>query len=377
LDSVANENNRFAFNLFQKIYKENSNTVFSPYSISTAFAMLYEGARNETDASIKSVMHFALDKSTFHQTMNRIDLDITNSSNNDSSVFKSTNRIWCQEGYQFNGPFIDVLSQYYGVGINELDFLNNPDPSRITINDWIAEQTNDKIKDLLSEGTITTSTEVVLTNTVYFNAKWKSPFDLNGTYDNDFTTANGSVVSVPTMTSDGSRGIPVSYAVSNSFSVLELPYDNNGIVMTIIMPDVQDFSSFASSFTNENYATAISALDSVTAIVKMPKFKIAPDGIMLKQTLEDLGITNVFDNADFSGINDRDLFVSSVIHKAFIDVTETGTEAAASTAIVIDATLIPTDPPMTIAIDKSFMFFLRHAETGTILFMGTMCDPSK
>jgi serpin B len=257
-----------------------------------------------------------------------------------------------------------------------LDFINEPDPSRIIINDWVAEKTNQRIKDLIPQGLITENTRLVLTNAIYFLADWVYKFDSSLTKVEAFHTADGSSIQTPMM-SFSDKGVTKLYNYSGNVRILELPYKGDRIAMDLILPDSGKFELFEDSVTFEGISGLISGLDSTKLTnVKIPKFQFATPSMSITKALINLGMEVPFTGAaDFSGIADINLVISEVLHKAFIKVDESGTEAAAATAIIIEVTSLPPGTNFFVA-NRPFMYLIRDKQTNAILFMGRVMNPA-
>jgi serpin B len=258
-----------------------------------------------------------------------------------------------------------------------LDFLNAPDPSRLAINVWVAGQTNNKIQDLLPQGSVDSSTKLVLTDAVYFNAAWGSPFDANNTDDGSFTLLDGSSVTAKFMRSDF-YGLPATQGTN--FVAASLPYADDNLSLVVVVPDAGQFSQVESSLDANTLGTLVAGLTNQVVSVALPRFKVET-GTSLNDLLKALGMTSAFTQgiADFSGMDGtQNLFIWEVMHKAFIDVAERGTEAAAATAVVMNGDAsAPPAPQLVLTADRPFLYFLRDKPTGAILFMGRVLDPSQ
>jgi serpin B len=253
-----------------------------------------------------------------------------------------------------------------------MDFANEPEKSRVAINDWVSDRTNEKIKDLLPERIITPKVKLVLTNAIYFNAGWADAFDESETADGPFLLLDGSEVTVPMMRQTTSLG----YGQGEGYQVVELPYDGDELSMVILLPDEGGFSAFENSLDSSRIVSITNRIDYQEVALTMPKFKIESD-FSLKHTLKGMGMPGAFlEGANFSGMDgSRNLFISDVIHKAFVDVNESGTEAAAATAVIMVVESVP-PPPIEVTVDRPFILFIRDIETSTILFAGRVVDPS-
>ena len=375
LTELVAGNGAFAFDLYQQVRDESGNLFYSPYSISIALAMTYAGARGDTEQEMADALEFTLPQDRLHPAFNALDLaleDRSESTDGEGFTLNIVNRLWGQIGYGFLAEFLDVLAVNYGAGLSLLDFSRQPDESRVTINDWVSDQTEDRIQDLIAPGMITPDTRLVLTNAIYFLAAWREAFDEALTSERPFYLLDGSEVGTPMMRQTNAFG----YAAGDGYEAVELPYEGNQLSMVVIMPDANRFEEFESSL-DADRADAITASISFERVdLTLPKFTFEWE-VGLNLALSTLGMPIAFtSDADFSGMNGiGGLFIQAVIHKAFVAVDEAGTEAAAATAVIIGETSAP-DEPIVVTIDRPFVFLIRDIETGTILFLGRVVDPS-
>jgi serpin B len=378
LETLVEGNSAFAFDLYQQLKSEEGNLFYSPYSISLALAMTYAGARGETETQMADALDFFLAQDRLHPAFNALALELDSrgqgAEGKDDEGFRLNivNAIWGQEGYEFLADFLDVLAVNYGAGLRVLDFMGAPEESRVTINDWVADQTEGRIEDLIPQGLINSLTRLVLTNAIYFNAAWLNPFDEDATQDGDFYLLDGSQVKVPMM----SQSEHLGYAEGDGYLAVELPYDGEELSMVILLPDSGQFGAFENSLSAETVAAIIESLDYREVNLTMPKFEFDSEFSLL-EALSALGMPIAFSgSADFSGMTgNRELFISEVVHKAFVSVDEEGTEAAAATAVVMVMSA-PPGPVVEVTIDRPFIFLIRDIETGTILFVGRTLNPS-
>ena len=378
LDSLSRGNSEFAFDLYRALAAEDGSLFYSPYSISVALAMTYAGACGETEEQMADTLRFLLSQQDLHPAFNALDIELDRrgegAAGKDGGEFRLNvvNAIWGQKDYSFLPEFLDVLAENYGAGLRLLDYINHPEESRITINDWVSDQTEGRIEDLIPEGAIDSLTRLVLTNAVYFNAAWMYPFDEDATRDGPFYLLDGGEVRVPMMTQTESFG----YAEGEGFQALELPYDGGELSMVILLPDSGSFDEFEKSLDVGLVNGVIGDLVFQKLALTMPKFEF-DSSFGLVDTLAGMGMPIAFSSAaDFSGMTgNRDLFIGDVIHKAFVSVDEAGTEAAAATAVIMELTAAP-QPPLEVTVDRPFIFLIRDIETGTVLFVGRIVDPS-
>jgi serpin B len=370
--TVLKGNQLFALDLYAQLRQQKGNLFVSPYSISTAMAMTYVGARDDTAAQIAKVFHFTLSQDRLHPAFAAL---ITNQYVNDGSQFSTANRLWGQKGYGFLSTFVKTTSDYYRAGLQEVDFASATEESRRTINTWGAQKTQDKIQDLIPEGIVTSNTKFVLTNAVYFKANWKMPFDKSLTEEKPFNVTATQQVQVPMM----HHNEFFKYAELDKLQVLELPYVGERLSMVILLPNpVDGLADLESRLTPENLENWLSSLHGVDDYslgfeVWLPKFKMSSE-FKLKEVLSNMGMPAAFSDrvADFSGINSKEsLALSEVVHKTFVDVNEEGTEAAAATAVIAETRgLRPS-----FRADHPFIFLIRDTQSGGILFLGRVVNP--
>jgi serpin B len=378
LAALVDGNSAFAFDLYQELRKaDDDNLFYSPYSISLALAMTYAGARSETAQQMSNALRFSLPQDRLHPAFNSLDIELAQrgaaSQGKDGDGFRLNivNAIWGQKNYQFLDQFLDVLAENYGAGLRILDFAGAPEESRTIINDWVSDQTEERIEDLIPQGLINALTRLVLTNAIYFNAAWQYPFAEEATGDDAFYLLEGNEIIVPMMRQTESFG----YADGDSYQAIELPYDGHELSMVVLLPARGNFESFEASLDAQQVDAILGSLEQREINLTMPRFEFESD-FSLKETLSALGMPVAFSaDADLSGMTgDRDLFIADVVHKAFVSVDEAGTEAAAATAVVMALTAAP-DMPINVNVDHAFIFLIRDIETGAILFVGRVVNP--
>lgn len=377
LEALVKGNSSFAFELYGQLSAQPGNLFYSPYSISLALAMTWAGAKNQTEADMAATLGFTLPQAQIHPAFNALDLALTSRGKNakasDGKGFRLNiaNALWGQTGYPFEQPFLDTLGENYGAGMRVVDFHSDPDGSATLINQWVDKLTEGKIPELVTAEDITPSTELVLTNAIYFNAAWAEPFETKDTADGSFVKADGSAVTVPMMHGFRDTG----YAKGDAYQALSLAYDGGELSMVLVMPDAGTLSDFEASLDAAKIDDITSALGEHSVDVTMPRFKF--DGsFSLSKALSQLGMEIAFTPAaDFSGISTKSaLLIQEVIHKSFVSVNEAGTEAAAATAVLLGDTAAP--EPATMTLDHPFIFFIRDNATKSILFVGRVADPS-
>jgi serpin B len=380
VQSLVDGNNAFALNLYRSLATQNGNLIYSPFSISLALAMTYAGARGETESQMADVLKFSPGQSSTHSAFNALDLSLTQ--HGESTGKEQTpmqlniaNAVWAEQTYPFVQEFLDTVAVNYGAGIRLADFINQYEPTRKEINNWVENQTKNKIKNLLAEGTLNPDTRMVLVNAIYFKADWLTAFDANDTYNAPFHLLDGSETQVKMM-SNGLHGIP--YASGDGYQAVELPYAGGTAAMTLLVPDEGNFSEFEYALDAAKLNEILNSMQPASVQLGLPKFQFTSE-FSLPSQLSALGMTDAFDpdRADFSGMTgNRDLFISDVIHKAFVAVDEKGTEAAAATAVIMKLAMAPMFENV-LTIDRPFIFVIRDTVSGQILFMGRVVNPAQ
>lgn len=373
---VVEGNAEFAFDLYKRLGAEAEGNLFcSPHSISTALAMTYAGARNETADEMAGTLHFPLPQARLHKAfgdladrLGRIDAG----GKDDGVELAIANRLWGQEGKTFLQPFLDATSANYGAGFETADFLADPDGSRQTINGWVAEQTRGRIKGLLKQGDVTAATRLVLTNAIYFKGDWLEQFDPKKTRDRRFFTAGESFVETPMM----AMMDRFSIYESGDVQVLEMPYKGGRMAMMIVLPTKRDgLAALEEALSPAMLESWRKEANTREVRVSLPRFELG-HRFDLGQTLAAMGMPSAFKagEADFSGMTGRqDLFIGKVVHQAWVKVDEKGTEAAAATG----TGMVTMSMPRSFTADHPFLFLIRDRDTGAILFMGRVVDPTK
>ena len=382
LQTLVAGNYAFAFDLYGALSESGGNLFFSPHSISTALAMAYAGARDETESQMADTLRFELSQDRLHPAFNALDLSLSARLDDDGDFrLNITNSVWGQEGYGFLPDFLDTLALNYGDEVRTVDFRRDPEGARVRINDWVAKETEERIKDLIPSGAIDELTRLVLANAIYFRAAWLLPFDESDTADRPFHLLDGSERDVPMMRQQED----LRYASGGGFQAVELPYKGVGVSMTILLPDSGKFREFEDSLSGVSLQDIAEDLESRFVHLSMPRFEME-SSFSLPDTLKTMGMPDAFDGtaADFSGIDgrvcqtggDTCLLITDVLHKAFVSVDEAGTEAAAATAVIIGLTGLREEPePVELVIDRPFIFLIRDHTTGAILFLGRVLEP--
>lgn len=374
VSGIVEGGNQFAFDLYQRLRSEKGNLFFSPSSISTALAMAYAGAAGETETEMAKTLHFEMPKDQLHDGMRVLQASWTTPAKETGIRLNLANRLWGHEGYEFLPAFLQVTREMYGAELARLNFAQSED-ARQTINRWVEEQTEDKITDLIPTGALDADTKLVLTNAVYFHGIWSDPFKKDRTKDEDFHLTAADKITVPMMHRfDGFR-----YGEVDDLQILELPYGDGSLSMVVLLPKAIDgVADLEAKLTFENLQQWMSMMGRRDVEVYLPRFKTT-SSFQMADTLKAMGMKLAFDPnaADFSGMTGgRDLFISAVIHKAFVDVNEEGTEAAAATGVIMapTAAVDPQEPPVFRA-DHPFVFMIRDNRNGAIIFLGRIMNP--
>jgi serpin B len=382
--SVIDANNRFSAGLYREIAQENpaggGNIFFSPFSISSALALTYEGARGTTAEEIQSVFHFPANDTTRREGFAAINAGINQG--NTGYTLSTANALWAEKTSAFLPRYTSIAQQYYGANATSLDFVGEPDASRQTINDWVAAKTNNKILDLLPAGSISSMTRLVITNAVYFKGTWEKQFDINQTSDAPFTRPDGTTVTANMMQMTGEDAV-YSYAEIPDLQMLSLPYtatSGPGLSMIVLLPKGNNLSVAEPYLDPANLSVLEQSASSRRVMVYFPKFKLESQ-YSLKDVLSSMGMPTAFSSAaDFSGMDGaQDLYISDVYHKAYIEVNEEGTEAAAATGVVMNWEAVAPgseEPVPVFRADHPFLFLIQDNGTGAILFAGQVTDPT-
>ena len=378
LAALVEGNNAFAFDLYQALKGPQGNLFYSPYSVSLALAMTYAGARDTTEKQMAAAMHYTLPQGRLHPAFNSLDHALAGrgqgAKGKDGKGFRLNivNAIWGQKGYPFLATYLDLLAEDYGAGLRTLDFRAAPDAGRLTINDWVAGQTEQRIKDLIPPGAIDPLTRLVLTNAIYFNAAWANNFEKSATQPADFHLAGGSTVKAPMMHQTERLG----YAAGDGYQVVTLPYDGRELEMVVLLPDPGKFVGFENSLNAGKVDSVIKDITPKQVALSLPGFKYESE-FSLGKILAGMGMPVAFSGqADFSGMTgNRELSISEVVHKAFVAVDESGTEAAAATAVIMRATAMPV-MPLEVKVDRPFIFLIRDIPTGSVIFVGRVMNPA-
>ena len=370
---AASAVNAFAIDVYRQLAAESGNLFFSPYSISSAMAMTYAGARGDTAAEMAKALRFADHGPEIHAAMKSLQ-DSYDSIPEEDGTFSVANRLWLDKREKLIPEYLTLVEKYYGAGVETIDFLNAHERARLEINDWVAQKTRDKIRDLLQGGDVTPDTSLILVNAVYFSSAWLEPFDKELTREEPFHTGKGEQKTVPMMHRTGR----FLYGENSDAQWIRIPYSIWGFYMTIFLPRENESFTQLEEFESKLDAEALALWMEETrwreAALYMPKFK-DERRYRLADILQKLGMDLAFSaKADFSGMTEGPQKIDNVIHQAFIELDEERTEAAAATAVVMTRTSLAIEPAVEFRADKPFIYCLTD-DAGAILFMGRMASP--
>jgi serpin B len=372
IGQVSAGNLSFCADLYRSLSVSEDNIFFSPYSISTALAMTYAGARRNTQKQMAKTLYFSTDPMKLHIGMAGLRETLLTEAQKHGYDLSISNTIWQQKNYRILREYGNLLEKYYRSQIYPVDFEKDTENVRIRINRLVEEQTREKIKDLLKPGDVTALTRLILTNAIYFKGLWETEFQESGTEDADFFLSDGNKTTVPMMHQKGHFG----YLETESLQILELPYSGRAISMIVLLPKEKNGLPDIEKHISADNLKKWTPMSQRQVIVYLPRFKAASQ-FRLNDVLSSMGMPDAFSlpPADFSGISGkRDLFISDVVHQAFIEVTEKGTEAAAATGVVMSRSSIPAPPPVFRA-DRPFIYMIMDNAAGTVLFFGRLANP--
>ena len=370
---VVKGNNEFTFSLYDQINDKEENVFFSPYSVSSALAMTYNGARGKTMDEMSEVLNFSKDLNALSQNYSELNNYITGLSSKKIQL-DIANAIWGQQGFGFEKEFLELNKKYYGAGIKQVNFKENYKEIRKQINKWVEEKTNEKIKDLIKPNVLDRMTRMVLVNAIYFNGKWENPFKEEDTFKDKFYIYS----ECETKTEFMYQELSLKYHEDDIAQVVEIPYSGNSLSMMVILPKerygMENLENYLDHELYENYNKSLSKYK---VKLTFPKFEIK-DEYELNDPLKDMGMKSAFgDGADFSGMTgSKDLFINNVVHKTYVKVNEEGTEAAAATGVVMRKTSAIMEVKEFKA-DHPFIFVIKDNKNDTILFMGRIMNPEE
>lgn len=370
---LARGNNQFAWELYQQLRGEKGNLFLSPYSISTALAMTATGARGTTAEEMAKVLHLRADAAKYASQYQQLQASLLDQPK--GYELRVANAVWGQYGYTFKQEFLDGLRSHFRAEAQSLRFARDPERSRDTINRWVEQATNNKIQELIPSGVLGQDTRLVLTNAIYFKGKWAKPFEKSMTQPADFFAGAGESFKVDMMR----RTEEMGYGETDAVQLVELPYEGNRLTMIVLLPKKRDgLDQIEAGLTATQTEGLLRSLKHRRVDLHLPRSKTTAS-FRLKPTLSALGMGRAFTSgeADFSGMDGtRELFIAEVLHKAFCEVNEEGTEAAAATGVVMEKAAAPVpQPPVEFKADHPYLYMIRDTQTGSLLFLGRMTDP--
>ncbi len=370
--SLVEGNTAFALDLYGQLKADPGNLFFSPYSISTALAMTYAGARGETERQMGQVLHFGGDPRALHATFGQLQRQLGKAGRQKGIELSLANGLWAQKGNAFLRPFLQIAKGDYQARVVQADFKTGADAARGEINRWVAQKTRDKIQEILPAGSVDDLTRLVLVNAIYSNGAWAEPFEESDTSPQPFHLTRSRQVEVPVMHHFDS----VRYMENTNFQAVDLPYRRGGLSMVILLPQqVDGCGQLGDQLTPALLSDALRQMKQQEVMIFLPRFKLESN-FKLNDVLARMGMPDAFGpQADLSGMDGtRNLFLSGAFHKAWGEVNEQGTEAAAATGAPAPAA-VPLNPPVFRA-DHPFIFFIRDTRSGSPLFLGRLADPS-
>jgi serpin B len=396
-DLAAKATNGLGVDLHRQLAHGDDNLCLSPYSIESALAMTFAGADGDTRSEMARVLHFPNDGDAIHASFSALQNSLGEMSKRTAQIAEQAkkrggpsepvtlsiaNQLFAQSGYDFRDPFRELVKKFYGAPFETLDFKKDPEAARAHINKWVADQTRDKIRDLIPMRGVNELTRLVLANALYLKAPWAWEFNDAFTKPKPFRVRGGSPVDVPTMNNRKTFG----YAKRGGFAVVSIPYSGSELQFVVLLPDETNGLANLESKLNADLLSQCTKLPPQLVDLELPKFKIAPPTIPLKESLEALGMKTAFDDpqgsANFDRMSPRKpnqyLAISNVFHKTFIAVDEKGTEAAAATAVVMmELTARREEPkePIHVKVDRPFVYAIQHVPSGACLFIGRVTDP--
>jgi serpin B len=369
--NLVGDNTEFALALYGRLASNEGNLFLAPYSMSSALAMTYAGARGNTAAQMADALRFTLKGDALHASFATATGALNARGKAGDFELSVANALWGQRGVDFLDEFLEINRKHYGAGLNAVDFAGDAEEARRTINTWVEKQTQDKIKDLIRPGILDTATELVLTNAIYFRGSWASRFDRAMTTEGQFWRTPEESMRVMMMRQSRKLG----YMETDTFQALEVTYSGDELSMVVFLPrEVDGLRDLERSLTATSLRTWLGQIRTEGINVSLPRFKMTA-GFQLDEILQAMGMTDAFNSslADFSGMTgNRRLFIDAVLHKATLDVNEEGSEAAAGTAVVMKKGPMP---PVFNA-DHPFLFIIRDTASGSILFIGRLVDPA-
>jgi serine protease inhibitor len=397
METAASASNQFGLDLYRKVATGDENVCLSPYSIESALAMTFAGSEGATRTEMARVLHLPQSGDEIHGSFAALQKALETLTEKTKSIVEQSkktggpsepialtiaNRLFAETGYNFRQKFLTLAKNDYRAPLEPLDFSRKPEPSRVHINEWVAERTHNRIRDLIPAGAIEAATRMVLTNALYLNAPWADPFEKESTKPELFHVKGSAAVDVPMM---HKRLDGVGYAKHDGHVVFTIPYSGRELDLVVFLPDKANGLPGLEKKLRAEMLAESAKLPSTDINLSLPKFKLEPPTVPLREHLEKLGMATAFDQPQGSANFDRlaprrpneYLYLSSVFHKTFIAVDEEGTEAAAATAAVIFMATSAMRPrePIEVKVDRPFLYAIQHGPSGVCLFLGRVTDP--
>jgi serpin B len=369
-NAVVQGNTAFALDLYAELKAARGNLFFSPYSISTALAVTYAGARGNTAEQMAATLHFPAEPKRLHDGFASLQAGLAAIQEHGRVELRAANSLWPQMDYVLLKEFVSLAEDTYGARVAPVDY-RYPSAASEVINAWVEDETAGKITDLVTPSVLGSLTVLVLANAIYFKGAWASEFDPASTKDIPFWVTPEDARDVPMM----AQQRRFRYGETESLQVLELPYVGGSVSMVVLLPKERDgLAQLESALTGDNLARWTSHLRARKIPVYLPRLKMS-QSFRLENALTSMGMGDAFGAADFSGMDgSKGLFISAALHKAYLDLDEEGTEAAAATAVVVSRSMGPR--PLTFRADHPFVFLIRENSTGSILFLGRVANPA-
>jgi serpin B len=375
-DTLVAGNTAFALDLYAHLRDRPGSFFFSPYSISISLAMTYAGARGDTETQMGRVLHFSQGNAGVHSSFGELQQQLHDVEKQKGIQLDIANALWTQKGEPFLPVFLKIATDDYQADVKQADFRTSADAVRREINRWVAQKTQDKIQDILSPDNVGSSTRLVLANAIYFKGTWARPFEKNATSSQPFHISTRSQADTLLMR----HFDDVNYSGNNDFQAVELPYSGNDLSMVILLPrQIDALGQIEKQLSPAFLDRLLAQLKKQKVEIFLPRFKLGAR-YELAGTLPKMGMPDAFiqEKADFSGLNGtRSFFISTVIHKAWVEVMEEGIEAAAATVVAMPTGAAPPapPPPPVFRADHPFIFLIRDTRSGSLLFIGRMADP--
>jgi len=375
--ALVDGNTAFACDLYAQPRNSPGKLFFSPYSVSTALAMTYAGARGNTETQMAQVLHFGKNQARLHSAFGALRRQLNQASKQNGIELSLANALWAQQGHRFLPAFLNLGQGEYQASLKLADFQTGAEAARHEINGWVAKRTKDKIQDILPPGSLDQSTRLVLANAIYFKGAWTTPFPKAGTSPQPFHLDASRQADVPLM----HHFDTVKYMENDTFQAVELPYIGAELSLVALLPrEIDGCGQLEGQLSPALLSRCLGQMKSQKVELFLPRFKMESD-FRLKDTLRDMGMSDAFGSAaDFSGMDGtRNLYISAVFHKAWVDVNEEGTEAAAATVVTMELKGVlrrPPAPPPVFRADHPFIFCIRDTRSGSLLFLGRLVDPA-